>query len=95
MLLCWNFELVFIEFLCVCVVCGVFELIGRYGHDGYSDPYGASTPHPYDHSPFQTVPQIGGPADPWVPPNDIANHHSAMQAQVTERTQRKPMKSAT
>lgn len=58
-----------------------FNLKGRYGHDGYSDPYGASTPHPYDHSPFQTVPQIGGPADPWVPPNDIANHHNAMQAQ--------------
>jgi len=54
----------------------------RYpGHDGYSDPYGASTPsHPYDHSPFQTVPNVGGPSDPWVPPTDIG-HHNGMSGQ--------------
>ena len=58
--------------------------LARYpGHDGYSDPYGASTPsHPYDHSPFQTVPNVGGPSDPWVPPTDIG-HHNGMSGQVT------------
>ncbi|XP_057364479.1 ETS-like protein pointed [Daphnia carinata] len=66
---------------------------GRYpGHDGgyVSDPYGASTPgggHPTygEHSPFQTVPNLGGgggPNDPWVPPGDlVGGHHNGMQAQ--------------
>jgi hypothetical protein len=68
-------------------------LIGRYpGHDGgyVSDPYGATTPgggHPAygEHSPFQTVPNLGGgggPNDPWVPPGDLGGHHNGMQAQV-------------
>ncbi|XP_046649640.1 ETS-like protein pointed isoform X2 [Daphnia pulicaria] len=65
---------------------------GRYpGHDGgyVSDPYGATTPgggHPAygEHSPFQTVPNLGGgggPNDPWVPPGDLGGHHNGMQAQ--------------
>lgn len=69
------------------------RLIGRYpGHDGgyVSDPYGATTPgggHPAygEHSPFQTVPNLGGgggPNDPWVPPGDLGGHHNGMQAQV-------------
>ena len=68
-------------------------MIGRYpGHDGgyVSDPYGATTPgggHPAygEHSPFQTVPNLGGgggPNDPWVPPGDLGGHHNGMQAQV-------------
>ena len=68
-------------------------IIGRYpGHDGgyVSDPYGATTPgggHPAygEHSPFQTVPNLGGgggPNDPWVPPGDLGGHHNGMQAQV-------------
>nr|CAH0105248.1 unnamed protein product [Daphnia galeata] len=66
--------------------------VGRYpGHDGgyVSDPYGATTPgggHPAygEHSPFQTVPNLGGgggPNDPWVPPGDLGGHHNGMQAQ--------------
>ena len=64
---------------------------GRYGgHDAYADPYGAATPHPYDHSPFQTVPNVGQPpSDPWVPPTDLG-HHNAMTAQVRPRTASPP-----
>ena len=73
--------------MCVCVCAGRSP-----GHDGgyVTDPYGASTPgggHPTygEHSPFQTVPNLGGgggPNDPWVPPGDLGGHHNGMQAQV-------------
>lgn len=75
------------------ILFGFISYVGRYpGHDGgyVTDPYGATTPgggHPAygEHSPFQTVPNLGGgggPNDPWVPPGDLGGHHNGMQAQV-------------
>ena len=83
----WCTTIDFCFLLCVCVCAGRYP-----GHDGgyVTDPYGASTPgggHPTygEHSPFQTVPNLGGgggPNDPWVPPGDLGGHHNGMQAQV-------------